>query len=123
MALKKNCKTITVHNNLTNPKSGGIFLDTTSLEVASFVLSGIVPLKLYLFMASHDDGEVFSFSPTEFAKKYSVNTTVAGRSFAALVENNYIMPREGNNYDFYVFPLVEEKPNGIGRIINSEEKK
>ncbi len=113
MALKKNCKTITVHNNLNNPKSGGIFLDTTSIEVASFILSGIVPLKLYLFMASHNDGEVFSFSPTEFSKKYNVNTTVAGRSFATLVENNYIIPKDGNNYDFYIFPLVEEKPNGI----------
>lgn len=123
MSLKKNCKTITVHNNLNNPKFGGIFLDTTSIEVASFILSGIVSFKLYLFMASHNDGEVFSFSPTEFSKKYNVNTTVAGRSFAALVESNYIMPREGNNYDFYVFPLVEEKPNEIGKIINLEENK
>lgn len=118
MSLKKNCKTIIVHNNLNNPKSGGIFLDTTSIEVASFILSGIVPLKLYLFMASHNDDEVFSFSPTEFSKKYNVNTTVAGRSFAALVENNYIIPKDGNNYDFYVFPLVEEKPNEIGVINN-----
>ncbi len=118
MSLKKNCKTIIVHNNLNNPKSGGIFLDTTSIEVASFILSGIVPLKLYLFMASHNDGEVFSFSPTEFSKKYNVNTTVAGRSFAALVENNYIIPKDGNNYDFYIFPLVEEKPNEIGIIDN-----
>jgi hypothetical protein len=101
MSLKKNCKTIIVHNNLNNPKSGGI-----------------VPLKLYLFMASHNDGEVFSFSPTEFSKKYNVNTTVAGRSFAALVENNYIIPKDGNNYDFYIFPLVEEKPNEIGIIDN-----
>ena len=118
MSLKKNCKTIIVHNNLNNPKSGGIFLDTTSIEVASFILSGIVPLKLYLFIASHNDGEVFSFSPTEFSKKYNVNTTVAGRSFTALVENNYIIPKDGNNYDFYVFPLVEEKPNEIGVIDN-----
>lgn len=118
MSLKKNCKTIIVHNNLNNPKSGGIFLDTTSIEVASFILSGIVPLKLYLFMASHNDGEVFSFSPTEFSKKYNVNTTVAGRSFATLVENNYIIPKDGNNYDFYIFPLVEEKPNEIGIMDN-----
>ena len=118
MSLKKNCKTIIVHNNLNNPKSGGVFLDTTSIEVASFILSGIVPLKLYLFMASHNDGEVFSFSPTEFSKKYNVNTTVAGRSFATLVENNYIIPKDGNNYDFYIFPLVEEKPNEIGIMDN-----
>lgn len=99
----KNQRVITIHRKTEN--DGGI--SSASLELASKLLVGEVPFKLYIYFATREDGEEISFSPQFFAERYNVSVDRARKVFPQLVDAGYLVPINEYHYHFYETPWKE----------------
>ena len=106
-----NQKRFTITRN--TPKKGDkkpfITLYLDSIEEASRTLQGEVAFKLYLYLASNQDGFSFDFSPQDFANRYGASVDRARKVIFELEKEGYLFNEGGNNYRFYENPIEPVK--------------
>lgn len=84
-------------------------INCDTLAEASRNISGEVPFKLYLYLASNKNGYELSFSPQHFSNIYGCSIDASRRAFTKLVEANYIINKGNNSFEFFETPQ-ERRP-------------
>ena len=84
-------------------------INCDTLAEASRNISGEVPFKLYLYLASNKDGYEFSFSPQHFSNIYGCSIDASRKAFVKLIESNYIINKGNNSFEFFETPQ-ERRP-------------
>ena len=84
-------------------------INCDTLAEASRNISGEVPFKLYLYLASNKNGYEFSFSPQHFSNIYGCSIDASRKAFVKLVEANYIINNGNNSFEFFETPQ-ERRP-------------
>lgn len=94
-------------------------INCDTLAEASRNISGEVPFKLYLYLASNKNGYEFSFSPQHFSNIYGCSIDASRKAFAKLVEANYIINKGNNSFEFFETPQ-ERRPR---LVVEPERRK
>lgn len=84
-------------------------INCDTLAEASRNISGEVPFKLYLYLASNKNGYEFSFSPQHFSNIYGCSIDASRKAFVKLIESNYIINKGNNSFEFFETPQ-ERRP-------------
>ena len=84
-------------------------INCDTLAEASRNISGEVPFKLYLYLASNKNGYEFSFSPQHFSNIYGCSIDASRKAFVKLIEANYIINKGNNSFEFFETPQ-ERRP-------------
>lgn len=84
-------------------------INCDTLAEASRNISGEVPFKLYLYLASNKNGYEFSFSPQHFSNIYGCSIDASRKAFVKLIEANYIINNGNNSFEFFETPQ-ERRP-------------
>ena len=84
-------------------------INCDTLAEASRNISGEVPFKLYLYLASNKNGYEFSFSPQHFSNIYGCSIDASRKAFVKLIESNYIINNGNNSFEFFETPQ-ERRP-------------
>lgn len=84
-------------------------INCDTLAEASRNISGEVPFKLYLYLASNKNGYEFSFSPQHFSNIYGCSIDASRKAFVKLMESNYIINKGNNSFEFFETPQ-ERRP-------------
>lgn len=84
-------------------------INCDTLAEASRNISGEVPFKLYLYLASNKNGYEFSFSPQHFSNIYGCSIDATRKAFVKLIESNYIINKGNNSFEFFETPQ-ERRP-------------
>lgn len=110
MAYFANQKTIIVHRDKVeqNGKRQYLIVYSDRLDQAARTLSS-VGLKLYLYLLTNKDGYEKDYSPKHFADVYGVSIESARKAPQNLIDNGYLVIRDGNKLDFYEEPQQTEE--------------
>ena len=84
-------------------------INCDTLAEASRNISGEVPFKLYLYLASNKNGYELSFSPQHFSNIYGCSIDASRKAFVKLIESNYIINNGNNSFEFFETPQ-ERRP-------------
>ena len=84
-------------------------INCDTLAEASRNISGEVPFKLYLYLASNKNGYEFSFSPQHFSNIYGCSIHASRKAFVKLIGANYIINKGNNSFEFFETPQ-ERRP-------------
>ena len=104
MAHYANQKTIIIHrSNPIGEKKQYLAIDCQALSTAARTLtpSG---LKLFLYLASNQDGYQKDFSPKDFSNIYGVSVDAARKARLDLQSNGYLVEDENGKLEFYEQP-------------------
>ena len=86
---------------------------------------GAHALRLYLYLAANADNYSLALSPAAVRSAIGIPRSTYHDQFEKLVDKGYLVPRQGNTYDFYELPQTRagvQPENSTGRgIINFEE--
>ena len=94
-------------------------INCDTLAEASRNISGEVPFKLYLYLASNKNGYEFSFSPQHFSNIYGCSIDASRKAFVKLIESNYIINKGNNSFEFFETPQ-ERRPR---LVVEPERRK
>lgn len=105
MATYANQKTFTINRITPAPGSGKqyISIHTQTLAAAARNLSP-VGFKLYLYLASNQNGYEKDYSPRDFANIYGVSIDAARKAPQNLMDCGYLILTHGNKYAFFEEP-------------------
>lgn len=109
MAHYANQKTIIIHrSNPIGEKKQYLAIDCQALSTAARTLtpSG---LKLFLYLASNQDGYQKDFSPKDFSNIYGVSVDAARKARLDLQANGYLVENENGKLEFYEQPREKRK--------------
>ena len=104
MAHYANQKTIIIHrSNPIGEKKQYLAIDCQALSTAARTLtpSG---LKLFLYLASNQDGYQKDYSPKDFSNIYGVSVDAARKARLDLQVNGYLVENENGKLEFYEQP-------------------
>ena len=104
MAHYANQKTIIIHRiNPIGEKKQYLAIDCQALSTAARTLtpSG---LKLFLYLASNQDGYQKDYSPKDFSNIYGVSVDAARKARLDLQANGYLVENENGKLEFYEQP-------------------
>lgn len=107
MAHYANQKTIIIHrSNPIGDKKQYLAIDCQALSTAARILtpSG---LKLFLYLASNQDGYQKDYSPKDFSNIYGVSVDAARKARLDLQANGYLVESENGKLEFYERPQEE----------------
>lgn len=60
--------------------------------------------KMYLYLAGNQDDFDLALSPVAVKEKLGISKNTYHRAIEELIEKNYLVLKQGNIYDFYVYP-------------------
>lgn len=114
--LVPNQKLIIVNKAKSNKENHYCILNLKSLDRACSLLQSKAGIKLYLYLAKNQHKFILSLSSADFIEWAGVSRTAYNTSISELIENGYLVLREGTKetYDFY--------ENGIGKERETKTK-
>ena len=77
-------------------------------------------LKVYLYLASNQDGFKMALSSSDISEKLNVHVRNVQIAINALIEKKYIKQQQGNQYIFCDEPMQEEE-NNASKILVAED--
>lgn len=102
-----NQRTITINRDIPtgDREKKVLFAYYDNIVQASNLLAGEVAFKLYIYLLSSQDKDVYSFSPQKFANEFSISADRARKVFAQLEKAGYLIRTDVSNYQFYETPF------------------
>lgn len=81
-------------------------------------------LQLYLYIAGNKDGFDLALSQEAAKQEAGITKTTFHKYVNVLIEKGYLVPKQGNIFDFYEIPQKKKKEKGasVSQISNPSDK-
>lgn len=73
---------------------------------------GSFALAVYLYFAKNADGYAFALSPKAAREAAGITKSTFEKYVKLMIDEGYLVRRNGNTYDFYETPHKQEEVNG-----------
>lgn len=122
-----NQQAVYIHKTTSHKKGHYFSMDVSKTNAAMRNLTGSA-FKMYVYLCEYMDGHSIFLSGSDFCKA----TGLSDRSYILakreLIDKNYLILREDNDFDFYNYPYIPEKPltksqQILNEIINRDKEK